>query len=80
MAAPAAAGLTGWQGRLRRRSGGAGRPAEAEVRRLRMGALGAKKLVGLADPVGNGVGRGAPWGRVQSAAGPCFGAGPWSGL
>ena len=23
-----------------------------------------------------GVGRGAPWGRVQSAAGPCFGAGP----
>ena len=26
------------------------------------------------------VGRGAPWGHVQSAAGPCFGAGPWSGL
>ena len=35
--------------------------------------------MGLADPAGNGVGRGAPWGHVQSAAGPCFGAGPWSG-
>ena len=33
--------------------------------------------VGLA---GNVVGRGAPWGHVQSAGGPVFGAGPWSGL
>ena len=45
-----------------------------------MGALGAEELVGLADPAGNGVGRGAPWGYVQSAAGPFFGAGPYSGL
>ena len=35
---------------------------------------------GLADLVGNVVGRGAPWGHVQSAGGPCIGVSPYSGL
>ena len=35
---------------------------------------------GLVDLVGNVVGRGAPWGHVQSAAGPCIGVSPYSGL
>ena len=35
---------------------------------------------GLTDLVGNGVGRGAPWGHVQSVGGPCIGVSPYSGL
>ena len=45
-----------------------------------MGELCVEELVGLADLVGNVVGRGAPWGHVQSAAGPCIGVSPYSGL
>ena len=41
-----------------------------------MGELCAEELVGLADLAGNVVGRGAPWGHVQSLGGPCFSAGP----
>ena len=36
--------------------------------------------MGLADLAGNVVGRGAPWGHVQSAGGPCIGVSPYSGL
>ena len=42
-----------------------------------MGELFAEELVVLA---GNVVGRGAPWGHVQSAGGPCIGVSPDSGL
>ena len=41
-----------------------------------MGELCAEELVVQVGLAGNVVGRGAPWGHVQSAAGPCFGAGP----
>ena len=41
---------------------------------------GVSRAVAPADLAGNVVGRGAPRGHVQSAARPCFGAGPWSGL
>ena len=33
-----------------------------------------------ADLAGNVVGRGVPWGHVQSAGGPCIGVSPYSGL
>ena len=37
-----------------------------------MGELCAEELVGLADLAGNMVGRGAPWGHVQSVGGAVF--------
>ena len=45
-----------------------------------MGELCAEELVGLADLAGSVVGRGAPWGHVQSVGGPCVGVSPYSGL